>query len=501
MKLRYKILILAIVLTGGIVFVGSKFEPVKAATRKIITTLSGKNTTKSVANNNGLVGAWDFDDCDTCTTAKDRSGNNNNGTMYNDGGSTQADLHGVGRVGKGVTLDGSDDYVDNTYSSVFDFGTGNFSFSAWIKRTGAGVGGEHVLGRYGAASQPRWGLKTSGADVQVFIVDSDGVGLDYSSGFTPVTDQWYHLTGVVDRTNNISRIFVNGTQVATKDISSFTGTFSSASGAVQIGAVSGNYFKGSIDEARVYNRALSAVEIKNLYASTQKSFVNMPQNRLLNDGLVGLWSFNGQDMSGVTATDKGSGGNNGTLTNGPTAIPGIVGQALNFDGSNDYVTIADHATLDLTGSVSMAVWVKHTSSTFKDWEAIFTKGDSAYRLHLCGNITFCGGSPTDDAFSVAITGTGCSNNGTTSTVVPALNRWYHVVATYDGSAAKIYIDGVLDAETACTGSISTNAHALYIGENAESTGRQWTGEIDEARLYNRALSAAEVSVLYRAGKR
>ncbi|TSC82175.1 MAG: hypothetical protein G01um101419_662 [Parcubacteria group bacterium Gr01-1014_19] len=250
---------------------------------------------------------------------------------------------------------------------------------------------------------------------------------------------------------------------------------------------------------KVASGGLTKVTIKS--SNSGKFFVNMPQNTLLNDGLLGLWSFNGKDLSGTTATDRGSGGNNGTLTNGPTVTPGIIGQALNLDGVNDFVSIADHATLDLTGSVTMSAWIKHTSSTIKDWEAIITKGDSAYRLHLCGNSTFCGGTPTNDAISVAITGTGCASNGTTSNVIPELNRWYHVAATYNGSAAIIYVDGVLNAESSCSGSISTNAHALYIGENAESTGRQWTGEIDEVRLYNRALTAAEVAILYRSGRR
>src|SRR5690606_20679208 len=104
------------------------------------------------------------------------------------------------------------------------------------------------------------------------------------------------------------------------------------------------YANGVIDEPRIYNRALSADEVKNLYDLGTPQTVNASQNSSMTSGLVGEWSFNGADISGTTAYDRSGSGNNGTLTNGPTPTFGKVGQALSFDGTDDYISVADPAS-------------------------------------------------------------------------------------------------------------------------------------------------------------
>ena len=92
------------------------------------------------------------------------------------------------------------------------------------------------------------------------------------------------------------------------------------------------------------------------YFKVYGSTLNQSQNDLVTNGLVGLWSFNGDDISGTTAYDRSSGGNNGTLTSGPTAVKGKVGQALSFDGTDDYVSIPDLSLAASTG-VTLSAWV------------------------------------------------------------------------------------------------------------------------------------------------
>jgi len=86
-----------------------------------------------------------------------------------------------------------------------------------------------------------------------------------------------------------------------------------------------------------------------------------------------------------------------------------------------------------------------------------------------------------------------------STTVLALNEWHHVCGTYDKTnGASIYIDGRVDGTNADKQGITLSTWNVYIGENAQQAGRFWDGQIDEVRLYNRALTNAEVVFL--AGK-
>lgn len=449
---------------------------------------------KSVTNMNGLVGDWDFDDCDACTTVADRSGRGNNGTMYDATGSPDpVNLHTTGKLGNGATFDGTKYYVDAGNNSTLNI-TGAITISAWIKA--------NTIARSAVVAKDftdvrgyMFGMDTAG---EVYL-EKDG-SIFLNSGATMSAGRWNHIALTFDGADWAT--WLNGAKQGL--VSDPVGIPSQTTTSLTIGRRNytgvESYFDGSIDEVKIYNRGLSEAEIKNLYNSTRKILVNVPQKDLVKDGLVGNWSFNGPDMSGVTVIDRGSGGNNGTLTGGVATTEGIIGQGLHLDGTNDYVTMADHASLDLTGSITMSTWLRHSSDTFKAWEAIFTKGDSAYRLHLCGNTDFCGGPVALlNAIEAAFSGTSCSGNGVTSTVVPVTNRWYFVTVVYDGSTIKMYVDGALDAQVSCTGTVTANGFAVNIGENSDQTGRYWNGDIDDVRLYNRALSADEVLKLYKAG--
>ena len=114
------------------------------------------------------------------------------------------------------------------------------------------------------------------------------------------------------------------------------------------------YFSGKLDEVRMYNRELSATEVAGLYqASGRKITVNSSQNSLVTDGLVGLWSFNGSDISGSTVIDKSGNGKNGTIT-GAAATIGKVGQAINFNGTSDSIDLGNV----YNGVKSVTFWVK-----------------------------------------------------------------------------------------------------------------------------------------------
>jgi hypothetical protein len=205
-------------------------------------------------------------------------------------------------------------------------------------------------------------------------------------------------------------------------------------------------------------------------------------------GLIGHWKLN--ETSGTSAVDSSSFGNNGTYQNGvalasstPVPVDGAV--AATFDGNNDYVSVPNEANFDVTGSLTVAVWLKVTAFD-ATWQAIVTKGDSAWRLSRNGDtntIHFAIGSGGTIRIADSVTGV---NDG----------QWHHVVGVYDGSTAKVYIDGNLDVTVAATGAIATNNHPVELGRNAEQAGREWYGSLYDARVYNRALTAADVAALY-----
>ena len=75
------------------------------------------------------------------------------------------------------------------------------------------------------------------------------------------------------------------------------------------------------------------------------------------------------------------------------------------------------------------------------------------------------------------------------------NEWHHVAGTFDGDRINLYLDGVLDASIETAVNIGVNSSNVLIGENPEAAGRNWDGLIDDVRLYNRALSEAEITEL------
>src|SRR3989338_1092342 len=103
----------------------------------------------------------------------------------------------------------------------------------------------------------------------------------------------------------------------------------------------------------------------------------------INEGLVGYWTFDGQDLKDTTAFDKSGNNNNGTLTNGPRRAIGRLGQALEFDGNNDYVAIPNTAALQFVGTSAFTIsaWINGTSQA-GSVGVVFGKysGTRGYRL-------------------------------------------------------------------------------------------------------------------------
>ncbi|HVO39284.1 MAG TPA: DUF2341 domain-containing protein, partial [Spirochaetia bacterium] len=202
-------------------------------------------------------------------------------------------------------------------------------------------------------------------------------------------------------------------------------------------------------------------------------------------GLVGWWKLD--DGAGTSALDSSVSASTGTLVNAPTWVAGRVGGALSFGGTS-YVNVTNTAPYNITGPITVAAWVNAAAWTVA-WQAVVTKGTSAWRLQR--NSTG-GGNASGICFST----NGLTNVDLAGTRTIIDGTWHHVVGVYDGATKYIYVDGALDTSVAATGSIATDAFNVYIAENAQNTGRQFVGQIDDVRIYNVALSAGQVAALY-----
>ena len=206
-------------------------------------------------------------------------------------------------------------------------------------------------------------------------------------------------------------------------------------------------------------------------------------------GLIGWWKLDEKD--GRTAADSSGSGHDATVQGNPDWKPsaGKVGGAIALGGDGDFLDVADEASFDCAGSLTLAAWIK-AEKLDRAWQAIITKGDSTYRLQR-NNET--------NTFEFACSGLKVANDNEYGSLFGskeiALGQWQHVAGVYDGRKMYIYVNGVLDTSQDASGSINTNDVRLQIGSNTEVEDRFWSGLIDEVRIYNYALSQAEVAAL------
>ncbi|MBN6056688.1 LamG domain-containing protein [Nonomuraea sp. RK-328] len=265
---------------------------------------------------------------------------------------------------------------------------------------------------------------------------------------TVPTSGWHHVAGVYDGAT--MKIYIDGVEQATR---SQTGSLAASSAPLIIGNCPSDdtrKFVGSIDEPRVHTRALTAAEITAMYQGTTAT--------------AGT-----QDSSIVLRVPT----NNGAV-----------------------VTVADSAALNPQQVLTVSAWVKARSWPKKIWQGIIAKdtgaqGNKGYALR--------GGAGGRISFAIAVGGT-WTDLQTTATV--PTRGWHHVAGVYDGATLKIYIDGVERASRPLTGALTPSTGvAVLVGGTRKIDGgiRKFVGTINEARVYDRALPAAEVKAKYSSG--
>jgi Concanavalin A-like lectin/glucanases superfamily len=199
------------------------------------------------------------------------------------------------------------------------------------------------------------------------------------------------------------------------------------------------------------------------------------------------------------------GGHNGTLVGNATYTTGCSGlqtdQAFSLDGDASYVDITGSENLYAYQDViTVAAWIlltgTQTNGTQADYAGIVTKGDSTWRLALWSPLRPPNFVPDVLYFGVGVSPSFQDAVGKT----PVYDgKWHLAVGVYDGTYAKLYVDGQLDGQVFRGQPLPTNGYPVQIGSNAEAGGRYFNGAIDEIQIWHAALTQAQIQEIYNAG--
>jgi fibronectin type 3 domain-containing protein len=247
-----------------------------------------------------------------------------------------------------------------------------------------------------------------------------------------------------------------------------------------------DYTDTSVSAGTPYYYVVSAVSAGGESSNSSQASATPSAIGDILSGLAANWRFD--DGAGTTAVDSSGNNNTGTLLNSPTwVLPGRIGAAaLSFNATNlQSVTANNSASLNMSSAITIAAWINPV-----DWignRRIVQKGnsDNQYRFLAEGN-----------ALKFNLNGV-----GTLTGPLPTSNVWTHVAATWNGSTMVIYTNGQVQTSLSVGGSITGTTDPLAIGKKNTSTteGDYWNGQLDEVRIYSRALSLGEINTIMHNG--
>lgn len=383
-----------------------------------------------------------------------------------------------------VDLDNTNDYLSVPHNSLLNI-NGSFTISFWVYPRK--VTSYTPLIRKGQGTSPftpanyAIDLGSSGK-LRFFVYDVGGSAKGIlTTGPTLTANTWYHIAGVFDKyaVSDNFKLYVNGELVKT---ATWTGNLHNNSQPLIFGYNYNSSTNARLDEITLWNTALSQAQIQ----ARMYQVINSDDPQYPN--LLGYWRFD--EGTGTTTNDASINGLNATLVNGAAwtnqvAPVAYTEHALYFDGVDDYVDFASPSSLNITSAITLEAWIKVRS--FGNNEAIIDKlkdnsPQGGYNLSVM--------SSKKVSFKM-ILGSGSFTLLSSTTLDTGV--WYLISATYDGSVAKIYLNGVLDNSASDSSSIVSNTEKIYVGYDDYDTSRHFHGYIAEVKIWNTALTASEIS--------
>lgn len=282
------------------------------------------------------------------------------------------------------------------------------------------------------------------------------------------------VAGTVTLNGALSVDFINGFVPATN------GSFTVLTAGTRNGAFGSFFYPSNAVTMQLSNTASSVI-------ARVTDVFTVPQPAPVPPGLISWWRAEGNALDSVST-------NHGVLTNGTTFNTGKVGRTFAFDGTDDVVQVPDSASLR-PASVSIEAWVKFFAT-------------NGIRIVLVKPI----GTGTFDSYELALqdgavlaavadnSGFGPFLTGPANTVT---EQWYHLAFTFNDASKQqvLYVNGVPVASGTANKTMSYDTHPVLLGADVENGVLSFfhNGLIDEASIYNRALTSAEVVTIYNAG--
>jgi hypothetical protein len=420
------------------------------------------------------------------TTWYDMLSNSNNGTLINGPtfktGSTPS-----------IQFDGSNDYVQTDYSGIV--GTNPRTLSIWFKPDV--TQDKNLLGYGTASSQTMWDILLYQGNVGVHLYNSGAeAGTPYNVG------EWQNITFTY--THPTIKSYMNGVYKNSHSNSSIN-TGSSVKLNLCKGGYDGyNYFDGEMSDVHIYNRELSPQEIVQNYEARRIAY---GATGYTTSGLtlnLDAGNYASYPTTGTKWVDISGNYNNGNLINGPT-WSSVTGGTFTFDGTDDYGSFSTNNLPSGNSEISFDCWVR--------WGGLFS---TIYGEFVMGY----GDDSGPNKVPVILINTsnqarfefGSGSGAVISSSTISPNSWVNITATYNKSSTKIYLNGVLNGTTSYgsanivpngsngyNGGIGT-LFSQYGNKNSPSRYGSFSGNISSVRIYNVALSDAEILQNYNALK-
>ena len=472
----------------------------------------------SGAINNSLVGFWPLTD-GSGTSAVDVSTGGNNGTQS--GGVSWASSE----IGTVASFDGSDDRFEVDDAGAFDFGTGNFSVSAWVYFDTINSSYTNIVSRGDTSlGTACWfGIyKNSSTHKFIFDVDDNISKASATSSVSATSGAWFHVVGVRN-SGGTNAIYINGVSTGTVSDNgnsiSQTGVLNQEFriGCQRVGGTYQEFHDGNIQNVRIFNAALTAAQVEQLYTrpwtgtnyDTEALWLSPPASPTLSTAsestsimadIEGWWVMT--DGSGTTLTDISGNGRDATLNGTNTWETETLGTVNRFDNSSSSGNNATTAQHQISlSNYTVAFWVKNEDAGLSG---------AKYGAGVC---LTDGAATTSSDVDIYFRRDGTTqwpqllhnrNNGGTynyydlseSNKASQKDVWKFWAITFDGTNAKVYSDASLvgTSGTLAAPLSTTGKHIVINGVQTSSTGL--TCSMQNVRLYSRCLSADEITTLY-----
>jgi len=406
-----------------------------------------------------------------------------------DGTPTDVTFNAPGYIDYAASFNGSSSGIDLPNLGIS--GSQSRTVSFWFNLNATPSGTEQLYSQGTNNLKEAFNIQlTSSAKVQVSYA-----GREWDSTTALSTGQWYHILvtyngGNIETSLN-TEIYINGTEeTLVSGGGSSTGIASTSNTSYSLGYrtnISTLYVDGKMDQVRIFNKALSAAEVTTLYGELACEYTCTTDTNgfpaSASSDLVAYYKLDND------ATDE-TGSYNGTASN-VTFDGGRYGLSASFNGSSSYISTTYIVPASNTASISS--WFNISSTG--NYRTLFSDAPSnGAAINTRMQIYF---TPTN-TFDVIIGNNSGYWVGSSNSIASYIDgNWHNLIATYNGTDVKVYIDGSLFQSFTSTISFGTAGNqSLVLGKAGLNNVNYWLGKIDQVRIYDKALSSTEVSSLY-----